>query len=742
MASSSTTSSQSDYLRELMAAYSAFSGLSSGNTKGEIAGAAGAAKLGSSLGLFGSSSQGIGQAAGAVGAGLSIYSGIASGTTEGYTKAGLGAAQLAASSGILGSAGSVVGEYASVVGAGLAVYDAVESYQSGKSGSDAMQGASAGAAVGTAIAPGIGTLIGGAIGGIVGGIASAFGPGAMDPENVTWDNYAAAYDKDPKSVQGATPSQTYQSLAGIFDSRGSAIPFYNKYGRMHEGQFLTDMTNTVNTALAQGMISPNDSAQTIYNKVVEPWISSMSPNGWQATNTAKGAPEQQAVGNLLTQMIDQWKNGQNSHWTGVDGSVPKVAAFDAQGSYTVQAQTAAAMFMQPIQAALTSMPGTSNSAMLAVLMASQKGQTHGASQMADPNNPTGLSGQSTATANSTTSSSGSGSDSSSFLSALGGDLSSFLTSPLGSAAEFGTLAATGIAQANSQKSTNDALAASLGGLGTQSSQIGQGIQSQITGGPKLGGALGASIDQQTSAASNLGNIANQYSTGQLTSAQQSQVDTYIKNQRAMVDSQLAASGNTDGSARDAAYQQIDNNAAQLTQQLTSGNLQISEAALTSVQQTYSTLLNQSLSDQQFGFGAQEAAVQTQIQSDTQLSQSLNQLFAGIAQGFGTAMGGGKGTAGSTGSSVAGNLGTGLGNLLKGVSGSASGGGYSDQTTQDLSNQGLDSIDNTVGNTVNQNQQLIDTQNNIDLWQNPDLNSSLDSISNDAYNYDFGNPYGG
>ena len=36
----------------------------------------------------------------------------------------------------------------------------------------------------------------------------------------------------------------------------------------------------------------------------------MSKSGWQNTNTAKGAPEKQAVGNLLTSMIGQWQSGQ------------------------------------------------------------------------------------------------------------------------------------------------------------------------------------------------------------------------------------------------------------------------------------------------------------------------------------------------------------------------------------------------------------------------------------------------
>lgn len=254
-----------------------------------------------------------------------------------------------------------------------------------------------------------------------------------------------------------------------------------------------------------------------------------------------------------------------------------------------------------------------------------------------------------ATAASTTSGPAAGVTSSlgSDLSAFGSDLSSFLTSPTGEFAEFGTLAGLGISQANSQAQTNTTLANSLGTLGTPYSAAGAAELGQLEGGPQVGGPLGASITQQTTAAANLGQVAEQNSTGQLTAAQQTQVQTYISQQQAMVDSQLAASGNPDSSARDAAYQQIQNNAATLTQQLIQGNTTMATQALSAVQSTYSNLLNQSLSDASFGFGAQEAAVQTQIASNTQLSQSLNQLFAALAQGFGTALGGNK-TSTSTG----------------------------------------------------------------------------------------------
>jgi hypothetical protein len=261
------------------------------------------------------------------------------------------------------------------------------------------------------------------------------------------------------------------------------------------------------------------------------------------------------------------------------------------------------------------------------------------------------------------------------LSDLSGSLSSFFSSPLGSLAEFGTLAGLGLSQANAQKGTNDQLAGSLSDLGKPFSAAGGAELGQVTGGASVGGPMGASITDQTTAAANLGGVAKQYSTGQLTDAQNLQVQDYIKQQRAMVDTQLAQSGNTDSSARQAAYQQIDDNAAKLTQQLTQGNVGIATEALQGVQSTYTTLLNQALASAQFGLGAQSEAVMLQIQSDTQLATSLNALFGEIARGFGTAMGGKPGGTSAGPAGATGNLLKQGGDLLKsltGGSGAASG----------------------------------------------------------------------
>jgi hypothetical protein len=373
---------------------------------------------------------------------------------------------------------------------------------------------------------------------------------------------------------------------------------------------------------------------------------------------------------------------------GIDGQAATTLPAFAGAQVAASAPAVNQAEIQPSTSAVLTYPGSSSSStgsMLPVLIAmpavaGAAGATTGASSMADPvsgvsNAPTNvqLTDPSTAAAPPAAASSSSlGSD----ISSIGSDISSFLTSPTGELAEFGTIAGLGISQANAQKTTNDQLSASLGTIGQPYTAAGAAELTQLQGGAQVSGPLGASIAQQTSAAANLGQVANEYSTGQLTPAQQQQVSDYVSQQRAMVDTQLASSGNADSSAKDAAYQQIDNNAATLGQSLIGSNTTMATQALTAVQSTYSTLLNQSLSDASFGFGTQEAAVQTQISSDTQLAASLNSLFAGLAQGFGTALGGSK-TA-STGTAAGTAVGQAAGSAVKaatsgGVASSASGG---------------------------------------------------------------------
>lgn len=191
---------------------------------------------------------------------------------------------------------------------------------------------------------------------------------------------------------------------------------------------------------------------------------------------------------------------------------------------------------------------------------------------------------------------------------------------------------------------------------------------QLQGQGTVGGPMGQAIAGQTTAAQELAGVAQQYGTGQLTSAQQTQVQQTVAAQKAQVDQQLAASGNMNSSARAAAHQQIDNNAAILAQQLEQGNLTMAQGALGQVSSTYNSLLSNALNQATLGLSGTQSAVNTQLQNDQQVSQYLQQIMSGIATQLGTASGGGA-VAGQGGKAIAPMvqagqaIGTGLQNLF-------------------------------------------------------------------------------
>ena len=346
------------WLTDISAGIGLGTGIGSGTGRGQVTAATSAAKLGSNLGAFGSSSGAIGSFAGDVANLTNIITGIQQGGVTGYGGAAVNTAALAARTGALGSMSSEVGAVAAPLASALAIYNFAKQWQSGATGADALRGAQAGATVGAEFGL-VGAIPGALIGAAVGAASSIFGPGREDPENIGWNQYASAYQKGGAAgVAGATPSQNFQMLSGIFDARGSNIPFYNAFGRMGENQFMQGMTGQINSALAQGKIQPSDNPSTIYSKVVEPWINSMSPGGWQNTSTIQGAPEKQAVGNLLTSMIGQYQQGQitSTSKLGIGGqSIAGLQSFGAEG-YNAQGQAQQQAQASSVQQMLVGFP--------------------------------------------------------------------------------------------------------------------------------------------------------------------------------------------------------------------------------------------------------------------------------------------------------------------------------------------------------------------------------------------------
>jgi hypothetical protein len=305
-----------------------------------------------------------------------------------------------------------------------------------------------------------------------------------------------------------------------------------------------------------------------------------------------------------------------------------------------------------------------------------------------------------------------------WLSTLGTGIGNFLQSPL--AGTLGGLAAGGVGlyQAGQATQAGKAAAGQIQSTVNPAQAMSTGTYGQLTGQGTVGGPMGQAIAGQTGAAQELLGAAQQYGTGNLTSAQNQQITSQVQAQRAMVNQQLAASGNMNSSARDAAYQQIDNNAAILGQQLEAQNLQMAQGALGSVTSTYNSLLTNALNQSNLGLRGTTTAVQTQLQNDQQVSQYLQQILGGIATQLGTASGGGQvaGQGGKTAATASGAAGIGQ-TIMAGIQG---------WQAQNQANQSGQAIQNYMSSP--------DVQNQITASLGPvaplDLSGMTSSVSGD------------
>lgn len=129
-------------------------------------------------------------------------------------------------------------------------------------------------------------VIGTAIGAIIGLVASGVFNHRVDPEVGNFDNAVALYHQNPQSVLNI--ADKYLVLAGLFDLEPSQIkgniPMYRKYGRMGEFAFVSDMANLIYQAAQNGRITNNDTVQTVFNNVVQPWIASWGLGAMQDAN--------------------------------------------------------------------------------------------------------------------------------------------------------------------------------------------------------------------------------------------------------------------------------------------------------------------------------------------------------------------------------------------------------------------------------------------------------------------------
>lgn len=296
-----------------------YSGLTQGGVGGYTRAGINAANL---YGQFTGNQSGVNPYTGMAGSALGAYQGFESGTPTGEAQGALDLGRLGLQGAVQSGAMDAATAAPWTQGLGYAaipldLYNFAQNWQSGNTGSDAMQGAETGAAIGSVI-PGIGTVIGGLVGGAAGALSSAFGGGRHDPESDMLHGltgqYGQLYNQNPGEAQSAlsalSPSQSYQLLAGAMDAKNhsgnSEQPIEATFGRMGEQNLLTQMAGQINQAYNAGQITPGESAADVYSGVVSPWLS--KETGGQGLTGGAGG-EAGILGGALENLTGDYMSG-------------------------------------------------------------------------------------------------------------------------------------------------------------------------------------------------------------------------------------------------------------------------------------------------------------------------------------------------------------------------------------------------------------------------------------------------
>jgi len=204
--------------------------------------------------------------------------------------------------------------------------------------------AGAATTIGTGVASAIGAgaaagsvvpIIGTAIGVIVALVASGVFNHRMDPEVGNFNNaMALVRNQGPQAVLGI--QDKYLVLAGLFDLEPNQIkgniPIYKKYGRMGEFRFVNDLCNLIQSAANQGIINANDTVQSVYDKVVAPWINGFGFGPMQDSNA-------EMITNIILGLIGEYVSGQyKTRWYSVGGDFQ----FGGLAPFTLPTQAAVA----------------------------------------------------------------------------------------------------------------------------------------------------------------------------------------------------------------------------------------------------------------------------------------------------------------------------------------------------------------------------------------------------------------
>jgi hypothetical protein len=197
----------------------------------------------------------------------------ATGAASGAGAAGTGAAGAGAGTSTL------TGKVIPGLQAALGLYEAYKGIEAGKEGRAALGGFGAGAGIATlaGATPGFGALAAAGPIGLAAAAIAAIGASMVNTKeqgDVALRNYWKAVDQG-RGLGSAPPEELAEGFINFYRTNKNNFAGQEAYGRKGNEDFVYDMTQVVNKAVKDGTVPKDATAEEIYQKAVQPWLSSL-----------------------------------------------------------------------------------------------------------------------------------------------------------------------------------------------------------------------------------------------------------------------------------------------------------------------------------------------------------------------------------------------------------------------------------------------------------------------------------
>ena len=160
------------------------------------------------------------------------------------------------------------------VATALGAYNTAKAIEAGKEGRAAFSAATTAASAAKLL--NIGAL-GGPVGMLAAAALAAIGASLVNTKefgDVALRNYWKAVDEG-RGIGESNPQELAQGFINFYRTNKNQFAGQEKYGRTGNEDFVYDMTQVINDAVAKGQVDKNVDPATMYQQVVQPWLNTM-----------------------------------------------------------------------------------------------------------------------------------------------------------------------------------------------------------------------------------------------------------------------------------------------------------------------------------------------------------------------------------------------------------------------------------------------------------------------------------